>query len=77
MLAESEILNPAGELGLLIDQPRGGTLRAAAENSGAKSYRHLNQSHPVRGIGGWTIPVAMHHGLRNNYVLRSNDTFTS
>ena len=38
MLAESQILNPAGELGLLVDQAREGACRATGENSGAKSY---------------------------------------
>ena len=38
MLAESQILNPAGELRLLVDQARGGARRAAGENSGAESY---------------------------------------
>jgi hypothetical protein len=38
MLAESQILKPAGELGLLIDPARGGARRAAGENGSAESY---------------------------------------
>ena len=37
-LAESQIVTPAGELGLLVGQARGEASRTAAENSGAKSY---------------------------------------
>jgi hypothetical protein len=37
-LAESQILSPAGELGLLVDQVRGGASRAAGQKSGAESY---------------------------------------
>jgi hypothetical protein len=37
-LAESQILSPAGELGLLVDQARGGASRAAGEKSSAESY---------------------------------------
>jgi hypothetical protein len=36
MLTEAQILKPAGELGLLVDQAREGA--ATDENSGAKSY---------------------------------------
>jgi hypothetical protein len=38
-LAESQVLKSAGELGLLVDQARGGLRRAADENSGGKGYR--------------------------------------
>ena len=38
MLTEAQILNPAGELGLLVDQARGGTRRAAGEKRGAQRY---------------------------------------
>ena len=47
MLAESQILNPAGELGLLVDQ--GGARRSAGENSGAESY-HKNNQHNRHGM---------------------------
>jgi hypothetical protein len=36
----------------------------------------VNQSDPVRGTGEWTVPVAMHDGLRKNCVLWPNDTTT-
>ena len=42
-LAESQILETAGELGLRVDQARGGARRATGENSGAKSYGNNNR----------------------------------
>jgi len=43
MLSESQILKSAGELGLLVDQARGGARRAAGEKRGAKNYRKNNR----------------------------------
>jgi hypothetical protein len=48
-LAESQILSPAGELGLLVDQARGGASRAAGEKSGAESYGKKNRCN-IHGI---------------------------
>jgi hypothetical protein len=43
MLTESQVFNPAGELGLLVDQAWGGGRPSAGENSGAESYHKNNQ----------------------------------
>ena len=48
-LAETQILNPAGELGLLVDQARGGARRAAGEKSGAEGYREDDRCN-IHGI---------------------------
>ena len=44
LLAEAQVLEPAGELGLVVAQARGGAHRAAGEKSGRKSYRKNNRS---------------------------------
>jgi hypothetical protein len=48
-LAESQIFSPAGELGLLVDQARGGASRAAGEKSGAESYGNKDR-YNIHGI---------------------------
>ncbi|MGH7931162.1 MAG: hypothetical protein ACREQV_25605 [Candidatus Binatia bacterium] len=42
-LAESQVLESASELGLLVAQARDGARRAAGEKSGRKSYRKNNR----------------------------------
>jgi hypothetical protein len=49
MLTEAQKLNPAGELGLLVDQARGGAGRAAGEESGAEGYSENHRCN-IHGI---------------------------